>query len=277
MLKRIVGTLAILSTLAVTGCSEVVDPGHVGVVVKNPYTFGSSGVMPDAVVEGRHFVAPTTTIIPYNTQPIQKDETFNDMVTSTRTPVDFKAIIRYEIIPEKAPILHSKFGVDFYRVNIQRDFQNKLRDFAQRHTIQELTTDPDVSNKGEETVFNAMKSLIKEREIPIRVLAVTIGAIAPPEEVLIETARTEAQNQRSLTEDARANAELNRLQAEKNKALADKAYMKEMNMSPSEYLQSRQIEINKEMIDVVKNKPNVNILFTMGSSPNVTVPQPVKP
>jgi len=30
MLKRSVGTLAILSTLAVTGCSEVVDPGHVG-------------------------------------------------------------------------------------------------------------------------------------------------------------------------------------------------------------------------------------------------------
>lgn len=52
--------------------------------------------------------------------------------------------------------------------------------------------------------------------------------------------------------------------------------MNEMKMSPAEFLQIRQLELNREIVDAIKNKENVNILFTMGGDrPTVSVPQKI--
>lgn len=277
MIKRIMACIALVAPLLLSGCGDVVDPGHVGVYVKNPYTFGEQGVDKDYYPDGRYYSWPSSYLVQYKIQPIQQEEIFNDISTKNKTPVDFKAVIRYKVIAEKAPILHQNFGVNFYEDNIQKDFQNMLRDFAREHDITELTTDKTVTGKGEEEILANIKELVKEKELPIEIMAVTIGAIIPPEEVLAETSRTEAQNQRASTENSRAAAEIARKDAETKKAQADKAYMEEMKMTPSEYLQSRQIEINREIIETIKKKENVNIIFTMGGSqPNTSITQPLK-
>lgn len=279
MFKRLMACLTLTCMTLLTGCgSEVVEPGFVGVLVKNPYLFGDNGVDSQVYTEGRHYIALSSNMVMYSTQPRQQEESFNDISTVNSTPVDFKAIIRYQIIPEKANELHPRFGQNFYETNLKKDFQNMLRDFARSHTVKELTTQQTVTDDGERQVYNRMVAIIKEKQIPITIMAVTIGAIMPPEEVLAETARTEAQTQRALTETSRALAEAKRADAESKKAIADKAYMSEMNMTPAEYLTSRRIEIEKEMVDSVKGNKNVNILFTIGGQqPGVTVPQPVKP
>lgn len=272
MLKKLLLSVTMLITLA--GCTEIIEPGHIGVLVQNPYIFGSQGVNMDEVYpEGRHVVALTSYFVQYNAQPIQKEEVFDDMPTVKQTPVDFKAIVRYKIQPDKANILHKRFSKDFYDINLKKDFQNMLRDFTREHTVQDLTTNQQVTSDGEIDVFNKMTELVIEKDIPITILAVTIGAIMPPEEVLIETSRTEAQTQRASTENSRAVAETNRKAAETNKALADKAYMNEMGMTASEYLQRLKIETDREIIETIKKKDNVNIIFTMGGTqPTLTYP-----
>lgn len=277
MLKKIFVSLAILASVLLTGCTESVPAGYVGVVEKHPY-FMKGGVDEEVLVGGdRYFIAWTSSLYLYDIKPVQQEEAFNDLATIKSTPVDFKAIVRYEIIPEQAPVYHAKFGENMYAINLKKDFQNMLRDFVRLHTVQELTTNPVITSDGEDAVYEKMVAIVKAKGIPIRVLAVTIGAIIPPEDVLAESARTEAQLQRGLTEDSRADTEKKRKQAEKNKAEADKAYMNEMNMTPDEYLKGREIEIQKEIVEVVKKKDNVNMLVVVGGAlpKGVTVPQPV--
>lgn len=272
MFKKIILSICIVLSLA--GCTDVVDPGHVGVLVRNPYIFGDSGVdMEQTYPEGRHVLAFTSYMVQYNAQPIQQEEIFDDMPTIKQTPVDFKAIIRYKIDPNKANSVHKNFSKDFYDINLKKDFQNMLRDFARVNTVQDLTTNQQVTADGEVDVFKKMSEIVIAKKIPIEIMAVTIGAIMPPEEVLIETARTEAQTQRATTELSRAMAETNRKDAETNKAQADKAYMAEMGMTPSEYLQRLRIETDREIIETIKKKENVNIIFTMGGTqPSLTYP-----
>lgn len=277
MLKKIFASIVLLASVALSGCSETVDAGFVGVLERHPY-IGKGGVDTEVYKGGdRYFISPTSIMHIYDIKPIQKEESFNDLATINSTPVDFKAVVRYEIIPEKAFVYHESFGNSMYENNLKKDFQNMLRDFARQHTVKELTTKQSVTDSGEDAVYKKMADIVVTKGIPVRILAVTIGAIMPPDEVLAETARTEAQIQRALTENSRAAAETQRKSAETNKALADKEYMTQMNMTPEQYLKGREIEIQKEIVEVVKKKDNVNMLVVVGGSlpQGVTVPQPV--
>jgi len=80
-------------------------------------------------------------------------------------------------------------------------------------------------------------------------------------QVLTETKLTAAQNQSILTQNARADAETARKQAEVNKAIADKAYKNEMGMTVSEYLNLRHLEIEKEKVELIKDNKNISIIF----------------
>lgn len=279
MLKKIFASLVLLASVALSGCSETVDAGFVGVVEKHPY-FGTGGVEQQVYKGGdRYFISPTSIMHRYDIKPIQKEESFNDLPSSSSTPVDFKAIVRYELIPEKAPIYHEKFGDAMYESNLRKDFQNMLRDFARQHTVKQLTTDQTVTDAGEDVVYKKMVDIVVAKGIPVRILAVTIGAIMPPDEVLAETARTEAQVQRALTENSREAAEIQRKAAETKKAEADNEYMSKMKMTPEQYLRGREIDNQREIVETVKKKDNVNMLIVLGGGGNlpqgVTVPQPI--
>jgi len=84
--------------------------------------------------------------------------------------------------------------------------------------------------------------------------------------VLEETARTAAQEQRTKTEVARARAELSRADAERNKALADKAYASAFGLNPDQFLTYRSLEIQKEMVEVVKTKDKVSVIIGAGGA-----------
>lgn len=265
-MKKLIGSLMLISAVAgLSGCSETVESGNVGVFVMKSY-FEKGGVSNEVAYPGRYFVAPTTELVEYNVQPFKEDEKFHDLITSENVPVSFQASIQMQLIPEKIPELHAKFGPNYYANIIQRQFQNLVRDFARRHTVFELTTNTSVTNNGQEAIKQEVIKMIEKEQLPVNIKGVTIGAVSPPQEVLEETSRTAAQNQRALTEDSRAKAELSRKNAEVNKALADKAYMSEMNMTPSEYLQGKAIDINREMVDSIKGSKNVNILFSIGGN-----------
>jgi regulator of protease activity HflC (stomatin/prohibitin superfamily) len=112
-----------------------------------------------------------------------------------------------------------------------------------------------------------MIAYVKKIKLPIRVIQVSIGSITPPKAVLDETKSTSAQNQSILTQKARAKAETARMDAEVQKAIADKAYQNQMNMTIDEYLRLRQLEIEKEKVELIKDNKNTTIIFGGANNP----------
>lgn len=227
--------------------------------------FGSGGVEPSVLQPGREMIAASSDVVLYSTQPRRKDENFHDLITKNNGPVTFSAYVIYEVIKEEAANLHQNFGANFYENNIQQQFRTMVRDFARNHTVTELTTEASITSAGAEQILKELRERVKKDNMPVNMKEVIIGAVSPPKEVIDETARTQAQQQRSQTESARAKAELSRKEAETNKAVADRAYASTFGMSAQEFLVYRNLENQKEMIEVVKDKQNVNILVQTGS------------
>jgi regulator of protease activity HflC (stomatin/prohibitin superfamily) len=128
----------------------------------------------------------------------------------------------------------------------------------------DLSSKREISIALQHEIFQNIKTYVDSIKLPIEIMQVSIGAITPPAEVLTETKNTAAQNQSKLTQASRADAELARKQAEINKAIADKAYQTQMNMTTDEYLKLRQLEIEKEKVELIKDNKNMCIIF--GSS-----------
>lgn len=247
-----------------TGCSQTVDPGSVGVLVYKPYLFGQGGVDNTVVQPGRVFTALTTELVQYSTRPVQIDEQFTDLITTQNVPVSFDSYIQFHIIAEKAGDLHQKFGTNAYTDKLKQPFRTMVRDFARAHTVFELTTDAKITSEGQDAILKEIVKLVQKDNIPIVIDNVVIGAVRPPKEVLEETSRTQAQQQRVQTENARATAELSRAHAEENKAIADKGYATKFGMTAQEFLAYRRIENQREIIEIVKDKKDVNVLLSLG-------------
>jgi hypothetical protein len=86
---------------------------------------------------------------------------------------------------------------------------------------------------------------------------------------LDEMDRTAAQIQAAETQKKRKEAEDSREEAERSRARADKAYRIELGLTSQEFIQLRQLEISKEYVEILRNKPNINVdlLINGGTTP----------
>lgn len=268
------GVMAALATALLTsGCSVgTVDAGFEGVKVRKPWFFGESGVDQKTYDTGTHFMALTTDMVAYDVRPLRVEETFDDAATSDRTPVDFSAFVNLQINKGQAWLLHDRFGSDWYNKNVQPEFQGMIRDFARNSPLTSLTTDTKVTDNGEDVIAEQLRLHFSAIGLPVTVNAVVIGAVSPPPEVLKETSNTAAQEQRKRTEGARKDAEDSRLAAEEAKAAADRAYATRFGMNADQYLQYRALENQREMIELVKDRPNVNVILSAGGAGAAPVP-----
>jgi regulator of protease activity HflC (stomatin/prohibitin superfamily) len=270
VVRAVIGNLFLLIVAGVlVSCAMQVteiEAGHEGVVVQKPLIFGSSGVMPEAASTGRIWHWWTTLVVPYNIQPFRVDEQFADLITSDNVPVTFNSYVQMQVTAGKTPLLHEKFGPEWYANNVQESYRTMVRDFARGHKVFDLTTDAGITSQGEILIAEQLRKFCAAKGLPIEVQSVVIGSVTPPAEVLAETARTAAQEQRAKTEKARADAELSRKQAEENKAIADKAYAERFGMNNEQFLHYRSLEIQREMIEVVKDKENVHVVVSPGGA-----------
>lgn len=249
-------TLLLLPFLFVS--CETVPVGNVGVFVKKPFLLGSNGVDPQPAEAGRHYFAFwSTTLELYNIQPQSVTEKFDDLITKDNMPVDFAAYVQIQLIPEKVPMLHSKFGVNWYKNNLEKQFQEMVRNHAKNYEAFSLMSSPTVSDEMSRSIEKQVVEFVESIDLPVIVKNVSIGKVNPPDEVIKQVIETAAQEQKQKTEHQRANAELARAKAEKNKALADREYQKTFNMTTREYLALRGLEIELEKIKMVREKQNV--------------------
>jgi regulator of protease activity HflC (stomatin/prohibitin superfamily) len=254
------------------GCGAIAPSGdEEAVVMKKPWFFGHGGVQRDPISAGRSWIAPTSSGIIFKVTPITYTERFDDMISDDNTPVDFNAYLKLQIKRGETPVLYKGFGQQWYENSLGPTFRAIVRDKASQYKMFDLAGNRIVLKEIEDFVFASIGEYCAKIQLPVSVLQVTIGAVTPPPEVLEETRRTAAQNQSILTQEARAKSESSRKQAEINKAIADKAYQNQMGMSVDDYLHLRALEIEKEKIELVREKQNVSIIMGQGIVPTFGV------
>ncbi|PBQ33571.1 hypothetical protein CNR22_17920 [Sphingobacteriaceae bacterium] len=247
------------------------DAGEESVLVYKPIIFGHGGVDDTPVSTGATWVVFTTDHKEFPITPITITEDFTNMIPSDNTPVSFMVYLKCQIRQGQTPILYKKFGADWYIHNLQASFRTMVRDKASVFKMFDLASKREISSQLEKDIFKDISQYAAKINLPVDIMQVSIGAVTPPEQVLTETKNTAAQNQSILTQKARADAELSRKQAEINKAIADMAYQNQMKMTISEYLHLRQLEIEKEKVELIKDNKNVSIIFGGNNLP-ITYP-----
>jgi len=268
-MKKIILASILLAVL--TSCYRVKpNADQESVLVYKPWFFGHGGVEASPISTGATWCAATTDHYEFTITPVTMTEEFKNMITADNNPVSFDVYLKLQIQKGNSPILYQKFGLNWYQNNLQAAFRTMVRDKASAYKMFDLSSKREISSKLETDLFDGISTYAKTLKIPVNMLGVSIGAVTPPDEVLAETKNTAAQNQGILTQTARANAELARKQAEINKAIADKAYQSQMGMSVEQYLHLRQLEIEKEKVELIKDHANVSIIF--GGSNSFTYP-----
>ena len=262
--------LSILTILLFTSCSFIgVEGDEEAVLLIKPLFFGSGGVDDEPVSAGRVTVAFTTDPIIFKVVPVAYSENFVNLISDDNVPLDYETHLTLQIRKGTTPELYKKFGTNWYKNNVSPRFRAEVRDKISSYKMQDLISNREILQVIDKDLTIKLNEYFKSINLPVEIINITIGAATPPNEVLEETQKTAAQNQSILTQLARAKAEDSRKQAEINKAIADRAYQKEMNMTTSEYLILRNIEIEMEKIEMVKSKNNVTIV--MGQVPQTMV------
>ena len=264
-------TLALALSVIMTSCYRVTpNPGEESVLIYKPYFFGHGGVDDMPISTGAEWCVFTTEHKEFQITPTTITEDFVNMIPSDNTPVSFSAYLKIQIQKGNTPMLYKNFGAEWYNNSLQATFRTMVRDKASAFKMFDLASKREISSQLEKDIYSDILKYAAKIKIPVDILQVSIGAITPPDQVLTETKNTAAQNQSILTQQARANAELSRKQAEVNKAIADKAYQQQMSMSTDQYLHLRQLEIEKEKVELIKDNKNVTVIF--GQNLPVTYP-----
>jgi regulator of protease activity HflC (stomatin/prohibitin superfamily) len=258
LVAAMVGTCASCDVAKVDGDEE-------GVFTLQPYFFGTGGVDYKPLKEGTEWYVPTTKFTVLKVSPQQYEEEFDDIITNNNTPVDLGAYLTLQIKKGNTPLLIEKFGEQWYENNIQQQFRQFVRNEISKYEMFILTSDREVYATINANIESQTRALFETKKLPVDLITVIIGRAKPNREVLEEMNKTgaaiqakETQNKRKEAEDARANSE-------KARAIADKAYINNMNLSMDAFIALRNIEINKELIEICKTKGTVNVDFMIGS------------
>lgn len=255
----------LLLGMAMTSCTRVtVDATDEAVLVHKPMFFGSGGVDMEPISTGSEWVWATTDAVMFSIVPTKYTETLDDIISNENTPLDFKTQITIQINEGKTPILLKNYGANWYENNIKEQYINYTRHYVSQYSPFDLTSNREVIARIDSCVLNDMISYVntlsKDKEMPITIRSVITGRAIPNAQQLNEMNNTAAQVQAKVTEERRAEKEMARENAERQRAIADKAYMREMNLTTEEFIALRQWEIIED-----KEGANIDVLVGGGT------------
>jgi len=262
------------AAIVITGCSSnQPDAGFEGVWIKKPVLFGHGGVDSEPVSTGREWGAITSDAIYVDIRPIKINETFNDLATKDKTPIDFNVYLTIRVKQGEAPTLISKFGQGWYVNNLKEPFRTLVRNYARQKSVTEMMVDPAIITDMENSLYQGSSKMMTKIGLPVSLVRITVGKVNPPAEVLTEAAETARQKQAEKTQNMRKIAEDARKAAEIAKANADLSYMRTFKgMTVADYLRLRGLEIQKEMLPILKGNQNVHVNLIMGNGSKAAVP-----
>ena len=241
------------------------DADEEAVLIYKPWFFGSSGVDDEPVLTGCTWCVWSTSHETFKITPQRYDETFDDIFSNDNTPLDFNSYINIQIKSGKTPVLLKNYGTKWYETNIQVPYRNYTREEVSKYSPFDLISNREVLNKIDSAVISKMNKLLahlsSEKEFPIVIKSVTTGAARPNKDQLNEMNATAAAIHKTKTQERNKEMEIVRADAERARAEADKAYMSAMNLSASQFIELKYIE----MI-ALKKDANIDVLVGGGAS-----------
>ena len=262
--------LLVCVMMMLSGCERVAPgAGYEAVLIQKPIIFGHGGIVGTPVKTGSEYVALSTEAVLINMQPQQFQEHFDDLMSSDGVPLDFDSVIRLKVIDSVA--LVKNFGGKWYEQNIESELRNRVRQAVRKHGMNETAIDTHAIDKIDEEITSAMKDYLKESNMPIELIQITVGKANPPDSIKNQRVATAAEQQRALTEHQRKLAEDARLKAEESRAAADNAYRMAMNLTPDQFLTLERIKMQKELTHatnctVILGMENANPMVNVNSA-----------
>lgn len=249
-------------TMTMTSCHYVTpDADEEAVLIDKPLFFGHGGVRDKAVNPGLKWCWWTTHSTYFKTIPVRYDVVFDDIMSNDNTPLDYGTYITLQIKQGHSPNLLKNYGKDWFTNNVEAKYRNFVREEVSKYdpfdlmSNREVITDIDTQVKKKlDTYF---EELDKKAEFPIICTEVITGRAKPNQLQLDEMNKTAAAIQAKQTQERTVEMEEARAKAERQRAIADKEYMREMNLTPDQFITLKIVE---------KSNPNIDIV--MGSGTN---------
>lgn len=183
-----------------------------------------------------------------------------DLVSNDNTPLDFHTVIITQIQAGKTPTLLTNYGVDWFYTNLYNHYCNRVRDYISQHSPFDLMSNREVLNEIDTKVLQDMREYVKElsakKELPVEIQSVIIGRAIPNQEQLEEMNKTAKAVQAKQTQEREAEVQMAREKAERQRAIADKAYQQEMGLSAQQFIQLKAWDIIAQ-----KQNANIDVLF----------------
>lgn len=263
-------TILIMSIIATSCTLAVVDGDEVGVFIKQPLFFGEGGVDNHPLLQGSEWCVFSTDFVTYKSVNVKYSESFDDIASDDGTPLDMTAHVFIRIIPEKAAILHKNYGPEWYNNNIKEVFRERVRNFISTYNMRSLISEREIYDSVKIDIIQDLREYISHceetKEFPIEVTNVIVDKAKPNEGVLEELNNTAIFMQQSQTESMKQEMQKQRDKTEYLRAIADKRYQQTMNLDSEQFIQLKALDIELQKIDMIKNKPNVNVDVMLGSS-----------
>ncbi len=248
-------------------CTSVTpDAGEEAVLIHKPYIFGSGGVDDTPVETGLKYTWFSTSYVTVSMLPQKFDEKLDDATSNDNTLLDFNTQIQLQVQDNKSPILIRNYGESWYVNVIQEQYRNIVRGYISNFGPFDLMSNREVLDSINIAVKTDMENYIaslskKHGELPVDVVNVVIGRALPNEKQKAEMDNTAAATQAKRTEESRREMLVAREAAERQRAIADKAYQKELGLTTEQFIELRAWEIIAE-----KNGANIDVLFDAGGT-----------
>lgn len=262
-MKKFIFVFAILlSCMVFESCVYGVRPGadEEAVLIKKPWFFGHGGVDEKPVTTGFEWCFWSTSSEKFKITPIKYEEVLDDIISNENTPLDFKTQIVLRIKQGKSPVLLKNYGTNWYNNNIKEVYNNLTRHYVSQYSPFDLTSNREVIAHIDSCVkadmIKYIARLSDNKEFPVVVENVITGRAIPNQAQLKEMNNTAAQIQAKQTQERRKEMEVAREQAERQRAISDKAYQREMGLSAEQFISLKAWDI----IDK-KQGANIDVLF----------------
>lgn len=251
----------VFANIAMTGCHGVrPEAGEEAVLIKKPWFFGHGGVDKEPVTTGLTWCFWSTSSEIFKIVPQKQQVDMEDLVSNDNTPLDFHTAIITKVKEGKSPVLLENYGVDWFNTNLYNYYCNRVRDYVSQHSPFDLMSNREVLNDIDNKVLDEMRqyveTLSKEKEFPVEIKQVVIGKAIPNKEQLEEMNKTAKAVQAKQTQEREVEVQLAREKAERQRALADKAYQNEMGLTAQQFIQLKAWDIIAQ-----KKGANIDVLF----------------
>ena len=244
-MRRYLALLTLLSALLSACSSYAPDAGHEIVLVQKPWLIGHGGIDDQPVKTGRTFTAITTEGVDVYMQPQKYSVEMADTMTMDGVPISFHAIVVLQVTDSVTLI--RRFGERWYGNNVEEPFRTMVRQAVRKHGMNETAISTVALDSIDEEIRTQLAAFLAEKQLPVRLVTMTVGKANPPDSVKNQRIETAAQQQRIETEKQTKLAEDQRKLAEESRAAADNAYREAMHLSPEQFIQLENIKMQREV------------------------------